>query len=175
MVRDRHRMQTYDIWWPNDNRGRMWSKFPDICLTVEGKSRKKAQPGNWPDRGYHQSVLTNGRPFTASEGSQAAVLSKAGLPPQTQDRRLQFYQELNRCGSFPLFSAPQSLFSIWTDLKRSQKIQGAPTWRWGEWIWLTGPSGLHRNSPHGLNISFIRFLTRSEIRKSQSPFTPKRR
>ena len=38
------------------------------------------------------------------------------------------------------------------------------------WIWLTGPSGLHRNSTHALNISSIRFLTRSEIRKSQSPF-----
>ena len=30
-----------------------------------------------------------------------------------------------------------------TDLKRSEKIPGAPTRRWGEWIWLTGPSGLH--------------------------------
>ena len=54
------------------------------------------------------------------------------------------------------FPAPDSLFSIWTDLKRSEKIPGAPTWRWGEWIWLTGPSALHRNSPQGLNISSIR-------------------
>ena len=37
---------------------------------------------------------------------------------------------------------------------------------------LTGLSGLHRNSPQGLNISSIRVLTRSEIRKSQSPFAP---
>ena len=29
-----------------------------------------------------------------------------------------------------------SLFSIWKDFKRSEKIPGAPTWRWGEWIWL---------------------------------------
>ena len=29
------------------------------------------------------------------------------------------------------------------------------TWRWREWIWLTGPSELHRNSPQGLNISSI--------------------
>ena len=64
---------------------------------------------------------------------------------------------MNRCGSFPLLSAPRSLslFSVWTNLKRSEKIPGAPTRRWGEWIWLTGPSGLHRNSPQGLNISFI--------------------
>ena len=31
----------------------------------------------------------------------------------------------------------------------------APTWRWGEWIWLTWPSALQRNSPEGLNISSI--------------------
>ena len=77
-----------------------------------------------------------------------------------------------RCGSFQLLSAPHYLFSIWTNLKRSEKIPGAPTRRWEEWIWLTGPSGLHRNSPQGLNISYIRFLTRSEIRKFLSPFAP---
>ena len=55
---------------------------------------------------------------------------------QTQEPRLQFYQGLNRCGSFPLLSAAHSLFSIWTDFKRSVKIPGAPTWRWGERIWL---------------------------------------
>ena len=55
---------------------------------------------------------------------------------------------------FPLLSAPHSLFGIWTNLKRSENIQGAPTRRW-EWIWLTGPSGLYRNSPQRLNISSI--------------------
>ena len=39
-------------------------------------------------------------------------------------------------GSFPLLSAPHSLFNMWTDLKRCEKIPGAPTWRWREWIWL---------------------------------------
>ena len=72
---------------------------------------------------------------------------RAGTTLQVQKPRLQFYQRLKRCGSFPLLSAPHSLFSIWTDFKRSEKIPGAPTWRWGQWIWLTGPSGLHRNSP----------------------------
>ena len=42
-------------------------------------------------------------------------------------------------------------------LNRSEKIPGAPTWRWGL-LW---------NSPQGLNI---RVLIRSEIQKSQSPF-----
>ena len=39
--------------------------------------------------------------------------------------------------------------------------------RWGEWIWLTGPSGLHRNSPQGLNISSIRVF--DQIRDPESP------
>ena len=41
------RRMTYgwdERWWPYNNRGRMWPKFPDICLTVEGKLRKKPQP-----------------------------------------------------------------------------------------------------------------------------------
>ena len=69
-----------------------------------------------------------------------------------------FYQGLNRCGSFPMLSAPHSLVSIWTDLKIPENIPGAPTWSWGEWIWLTGPSGLYRNLPQGLNIKFIRIF-----------------
>ena len=62
---------------------------------------------------------------------------------------------MNRCGSFPLLSASHSIFINWTELNRSEKIPGAPAWRQGEWIWLTGPSGLHRNSSQGLNISSI--------------------
>ena len=88
---------------------------------------------------------------------------KVDLPLQTQDPRWSFT-------SFPLLSAPHSLFSIWTHLKRSEKIPGAPTWRWGEWIWLTGPSGLHRNSPQGLNISFIRVF--DQIRDPEIPIHP---
>ena len=70
-------------------------------------------------------------------------------------------KRVNRCGRFPLLSAPHSLFSIWTDLKRSEKTPGAPTKSWGEWIWLTGSSGLHRNSPQVLNISSIRIFNQS--------------
>ena len=105
----------------------------------------------------------------AGPSRQVAVLPKADLPLQTQEPRLQFYQGLNRCGSLPLLSAPHSLFSIWTDLKRSEKIQRAPTWRWGEWIWLTGPSGFHWNSPQGLNINSIRVF--DWIRDPEIPIT----
>ena len=98
--------------------------------------------------------------------------AKAGVPPQIQEPRLQFNNRLNRCGSVPLLSTPHSPFSIWTYLKRSEKIPGVPTRRWGEWIWLTGPSGLHWNSPQGLNISSIRVFDQSDIWKSQSCFAP---
>ena len=38
------------------------------------------------------SVLPKGRSFNASAGTKAAVLPKAGIPPQTQETRLQFNQ-----------------------------------------------------------------------------------
>ena len=82
--------------------------------------------------------FAEGTSSTANSGTKVAVLPG-----------------MNRCGGFHLLSALHSLFSIWPDLKRSEKIPGAPTWRWGEWICLTGPSGRHRNSPQGLNINSI--------------------
>ena len=83
--------------------------------------------------------------------------------------RLQFYQGLNRCGSFPLLSAPHSIFSILTNLKKSEKTPWASTWRWGEWIWQNGPSGLRWKSPQGLNISSIRVF--DQIRDPEIPIT----
>ena len=115
------------------------------------------------------SVLPKGRSFTASAGTKVAVLPKAGLPLQTQEPRLQFYQGLNKCGSFLLLSKPHSLFSIWTDLKRSENIPRAPTRRWQKWICLAGPSRLRRNSPQELNISSIRVF--DQIRDLQIPIT----
>ena len=72
---------------------------------------------------HHHSVLPKGRYFTASARTYAVVLPKAGLPPETHEPGLQFYQGLNRCGSFPLLSHPTlSLVSEQTlkYLKRSQ-------------------------------------------------------
>ena len=96
-------------------------------------------------------------------------LPKEDLPPQTQELRLQFYQGWIGAVASRCFPLSLSLFSIWTDLKRSENIPGTPAWRWGQWIWLTGPSGFHRNSPQILLVP-SGFLTRSEIRKSQSAF-----
>ena len=87
---------------------------------------------------------------------------RAGPSLQTQTPRLQFYPNsrtklalllgMNRCGSFPLFSAPHILFRMW-----------------GECIWQTRPSGLRRNSPHGLNISSIKVLHQFRYPEIQSP------
>ena len=65
--------------------------------------------------------------------------------PRRFVENVSFSRRLQSHDSFPLLSAPHSLFSIWIDLKSSEKIAGAPIWRWRKWIWLTGPSGLHRN------------------------------
>ena len=66
----------------------------------------------------------------------------------------------SRCFPHPTLSlaSEQTL----KDLKRSQRHQ-----RGEEWIWLTGPSGLHRNSPQGLNISSIRVF--DKIRDPKIP------
>ena len=90
---------------------------------------------------------------------------KRGLPQQTQEPRVAVLLGINRCGSFPLFSTPHSLFSTWADLKRLENIPGAPTWKSGERIWLSRPSGLHRHSPLGLNIIFW------QIREPEIPIT----
>ena len=104
---------------------------------------------------HHQSVLPKGRSFTANAGTKVAILSKGRSSTVNSGTKITVLIEINGCGSFPLLPAPHSLFSIWTYFRRSEKIPGAPTWRWGEWIWLTGPSGFHRNSPQGLNICSI--------------------
>ena len=108
------------------------------------------------------SLLT---PFFIS--SSSVYCPKTGPSLQAQEPRLQFcrrqvfHRKLrNRGCNFTrdFISAVASrcfphpfLFSIWTELKRSEINSGAPTWRWGEWIWLIGPSGLHWKSPQGLN------------------------
>ena len=118
---------------------------------------------------FYQSVLPKGRSFTANSGTKAAVLPKGRSSTANLGTKVAVLLGMIRCGSFLLLSAPHSLFSIWTNLKRSEKIPGAPTRRWGEWICLTGPSGLHWNSPQGLNISSIRVF--DQIRDPEIPIT----
>ena len=113
---------------------------------------------------HHQSVLPKGRFFTANSGTKAAVLPKGRYSIAKSGTKVTVLLGMNRCDSFPLLSAPLSLASEQTlkDLTRPQGLQR-------KWIWLTGSSGRNRNSLQGLISVPSGFLTRSEIRKSQSP------
>ena len=108
-------------------------------------------------------------PSLQNAGTKAAILPKGRSSTANSGTKVAVLLGMNRYGSFPLLSAPHSPFSILTNFKRSKKIPGAPTRRWGEWIWLTGPSGHHRNSPQGLNISSIRVF--DQIRDPEIPIT----
>ena len=120
------------------------------------------------------SVLHKGRPFIVISDTKAASLHKCRSSTANSGTNVAVLLGINRCGSFPLLSAPHSLLSTWTDFKRSEKIPGAPAWRWGEWIWLTGPSGFYGNSPQGLNISSIRvFWPDQRSRNPNHPSPPK--
>ena len=118
----------------------------------------------------HQSVVPKGRTFTANQGTKVAVLSKDMCSTVNSGTMVAVLLGINRWVASYCFPHPiLSLFSIWRDLWRSEKIPGAPTRRRGEWIWLTGPSGLHRNSPQGLNICSIRVF--DQTRDPEIPIT----
>ena len=140
------------------------SKFQDHhqyhqCVLPKGRSFIA-------NAGTKIAVLSKGRSFIANAGTKIAVLSKGRSFTANSGTKVAVLLGIIRCSSFPLLSAPHSL---WTNLKRCEKIPGAPTRRWGEWIWLTGPSGLHRNSPQGLNISSITIF--DQIRDLEIPIT----
>ena len=96
--------------------------------------------------------------------------SLSGYSAQGQVLHCKLRNQGHSCAQRQIFlSAPHSLFSIWTDLKGSEKIPGAPAWRWGECIRLNGLSGLHRNSTQRFNISSIRVF--DQIRHPEIPIT----
>ena len=104
----------------------------------------------------HHRVFCQGQFFHCKRRNQGWSSAQGRSSTTNPGTKVAVLPGISRCGSFPLLFSPHSLFSIWTDIRRFKKIPGAPTWRWGEWIWLTGPSELYRNSPQGLNISSIR-------------------
>ena len=132
---------------------------------------------------YYQSVLPKGRSLTANSGTKAAVLHKGRSSTASSGTKVAVLPKgrssttnsgttvavllgMNRCSSSPLLSAPHSLFSIWTDLERSFRSTIVEV---KEWMWLSGPSGLHRNLPQGLNISSTRGF--DQIRDPEIPIT----
>ena len=58
------------------------------------------------------SVLPKGRSFTENPGIKAAVLPKGRSSTANSGTKVAVLLGMNRCGSFPLLSAPHSLFSI---------------------------------------------------------------
>ena len=58
---------------------------------------------------HYQCFLPKGRSFIASESTKVAVLPKTGLPPENSGTKVADLPGMNRCGSFPMLSAPHSL------------------------------------------------------------------
>ena len=73
---------------------------------------------------HHQSIVPKGRSFTVNSDTKATVLIKYKSSTANSGTKAARLLGMDRCGSFPFLSAPHSLFSIWTDLKRSEKIPG---------------------------------------------------
>ena len=99
----------------------------------------------YPRAGLHCKLRNQGcssaqsRSSTVNSGTKVAVLLG-----------------INKCGSFPLLSYPTLFLTSEQALKDLKRSQGPQRGREDSGFWLTGHSGLHRNSPQGLNISFIR-------------------
>ena len=72
---------------------------------------------------HHQSLLPNGRFFTANSGRKPAVMLKGRSSNANTGTKIAVLLGMNRCGSLPLLSAPHYLSSICTDLKKFQGYQ----------------------------------------------------
>ena len=75
-------------------------------------------------RHHYHSILPKGRSFTVNSETKAAVLLKGKSSTANSGTQAAVLLGMDKSGSFPLLSAPHSLFRIWTDLKRSEKIPG---------------------------------------------------
>ena len=72
----------------------------------------------------HQYCLTKCRSFAANAGTKVAVLPEGRSSTANSGTKIAVLLGISRCCSFPLFSAPQSLFSIRTDIKDLKRFQG---------------------------------------------------
>ena len=132
--------------------------------------------------GYHKSDVN------ATIQHISVFCPRVGLSLQAQEPRLQFCRRrIFHCtlgnqgcsftrdwiGMVASHCFPHPILSLASEqtLKDRKKIPEATAWRWGKWNWLTGPTGLHRNS-QGLNISSIRFLIDQRSGNSNHPSPP---
>ena len=129
--------------------GRMWPKFPDICLMVEGKPQENLKQETIPtgDRTrtryvrdndvtprpqqgsnslyhHHQCVLSKGSPSLQALEPRLHFCRRQGFPLQTLELRLQFYQGwigavASRCFPLSAFRTPHSALSLSLSLSLS--------------------------------------------------------
>ena len=101
-----------DIWWPYDNRGRMWPKFPDICLTVEEKPRRK-NLNQEIDRTWIEPVSST---------------CKATVLPLDHGCARVAHCVTARWRNFCHYCRPLSQYDVWfTCSKHREALPGAPT------------------------------------------------
>ena len=60
----------------------------------------------------HQNILPEGSSFAANLVTKASVLLKGRSSTANSGTQAAVLLGMDRCGNFPLFSAPHSLFSI---------------------------------------------------------------
>ena len=61
---------------------------------------------------HHQSVLPKGRSFTGNSGAEITVLPKGRFSTANSETNVAVLLGINKFCSFPLLSAPHSLFNI---------------------------------------------------------------
>ena len=66
---------------------------------------------------HHQNILPKGRSFTSNPGTKGVVLCKGRSSTANSGTKGEVLLGINRCGSFPLLSAPHSLLST-TEVRR---------------------------------------------------------
>ena len=91
------------------------------------------------NRSINQSVLSKSKSFTANTGTKAAVLPKVSTSTANSGSKVADLLGMNRSDSFPFLSAPHSLFSTYTDLKRSQAIVDVRRVYLANWALRTSP------------------------------------
>ena len=128
-----------------------------VCINIMFKLGYKFYTG---DHHHHQRVL-----HKDTNSGTAAVLPKGRSSTANSGTKIVVLKGMNKCGSFLSLCAPHSLFSIWTDLKKSEKIVGAPAWSCGMRIWLPRPSELHHRAEYQFHKVFYK------IRDPEIPIT----
>ena len=111
-----------------------------------------------------QSVLPKGQVLNCKRRNLSCSSAEGRSSTANSRTKVQFYQGLNRCGSFPCFAHPTLSLASEQTLKDLKSSQGHRRVDLANWALSTSP-----NSPQGLNINFIRVF--DHIRDPEIPIT----